>query len=88
MACIAQGDEVFFHIASQQAALLHVMNFKILSASASLAPPPVAREHLAAKLLIGIRLQAKPRMFWKGRAHDALGIRSKNSCRCEFGSST
>jgi len=37
MACAAMGDEIFFHIASQNASRLNVMDMEIFGTSASLA---------------------------------------------------
>ena len=54
MACTAKGNEVFFHIASQMASRLHMMDLKIFGTSASLASPAIALEHLLAKLSIRI----------------------------------
>ena len=62
MAYAAKGDEIFFHIASQMAARLHVMDLEIFGTSASLASPAIALEHLLAKRPIGIPVQAKPRI--------------------------
>jgi hypothetical protein len=42
MAKNAKGDEVFFHIPSQKAARLHMMNLQIFGASASLAAPAIS----------------------------------------------
>ena len=86
MAYAAKGDEIFFHIPSQQASRLNVMDLQILGTSASLASPAIALEHLLAKRVIGIPVQAKPASSRDARIHDAFGIRSKNSCRYEFGS--
>jgi hypothetical protein len=66
MAYAAKGDEIFFHIASQKASRLHVMDLQILGASTSLASPTTTSVHLLAKPPIGIRVQAKPRMPWDG----------------------
>jgi hypothetical protein len=63
---VAQGDEIFFHIASQLAARLHMMNLQILGTSTSLASPAIAVEHLLAKPMIGIQIQAKPRISLEG----------------------
>ena len=45
MAWTAKGDEVFFHITSQMAARLNVMDLKIFGTSASLASPAIALEN-------------------------------------------
>jgi hypothetical protein len=87
MAGTTKGDEIFFHIPSQQAARPHMMNLQIFGTSASLAPPAIALEHSMAKLPVSIPLQTKPGLFWDEWIHDAFGIRSKNSWRWEFGSS-
>jgi hypothetical protein len=60
MAPTAKRDEILFHIPSQQASQLNVMDLQILGASASLASPAIALEHLLAKHLIGVPVQAKP----------------------------
>jgi hypothetical protein len=66
MAYAAKGDEIFFHIASQKAARLHVMDLQILGTSTSLASPAITLEHLLAKHLIGVPIQAKSRMSSDG----------------------
>jgi hypothetical protein len=45
MAYAAKGDEIFFHIPSQLAALLHMMNLQICRTPTSLASPAIALEH-------------------------------------------
>ena len=54
MARTAKGDEVFFHITSQMAARLHVMDLEIFGIAASLASPAIALEYLLAKPLIRV----------------------------------
>jgi hypothetical protein len=66
MACAAERDEILFHIASQQAARLHVMDLQILGTSASLASPAITVEYSPTKPLIGIQIQAKPRISLEG----------------------
>jgi hypothetical protein len=87
MACAANGDEIFFHIPSQQDSRLNVMDLQILGTSTSLASPAIALGHLLAKRVIGIPVQAKPSSPRDARIHDAFGTRSKNSSRFEFKSS-
>jgi hypothetical protein len=60
MAYAAKGDEIFFHIASQKASWLHVMDMEIFGNSTSLASPAIALEYLLAQALIGVPVQAKP----------------------------
>ena len=52
MAYAANGDEIFFHIPSALAALLHMMNLQICRTSASLASAAIALEYLLAKRVI------------------------------------
>ena len=54
MAWAAKGDEVFFHITSQMAARLYVMDLEIFGTSAALASPVIALEYLLAKPLIRV----------------------------------
>jgi hypothetical protein len=86
MAGTAKGDEISFHIASQLAARLHMMNLQIFGTSALLASPTIALNNPLTKHPIRILVQAKPGLSWDWRIHDAFGIRSKNSCRCALGS--
>jgi hypothetical protein len=84
----AKGNEILRHIRSQLAARLHMMNLQIFEASASLAPPAITLEHLLTKAPIEIPVQATLELSWDWWIHEVFGIRSKNSCRCEFGSNT
>jgi len=63
MAGTAKGDEVFFHIASQKAARLNMMELEILGAPAPLASPAITFEHLLAKLLVRTQFQSNFRLF-------------------------
>ncbi|MGA8677798.1 MAG: hypothetical protein WA867_10300 [Candidatus Acidiferrales bacterium] len=60
VSCIAKGDEIFFHIASQMASWLQMMYLKIFGTSASLASPAIALKHLLTKLLVRNWGQATP----------------------------
>jgi hypothetical protein len=66
MAWIAKRDQVLFHIASQTASRVNMMDLKILRTSASLASPAIAFKHLLAKRPIGIPVQSKPGLSWDG----------------------
>ena len=86
MTSVAKSNEIFFDISSKTATRLPMMDLQILGTSTSLTSPAIALKHLAAKPAVGISVQAKPALSRDARSHDACGIRSKNSCRCEFGS--
>jgi hypothetical protein len=49
MADTAKGYEILFHIPSELAAPLHMMNLQICRTPASLASPAIALEYLPAK---------------------------------------
>ena len=66
MAYAAKGDEIFLHISSELAALLHMMNLQICRTPASLASPAIALENPLTKPPIGIPVQAKPGLSWDG----------------------
>jgi hypothetical protein len=66
MAYVAKGNEIFFHIASLKASRLNVMDLEILGSPAPLTSPAIAPQHLPAKPLIGILVQAEARMFRDG----------------------
>jgi hypothetical protein len=61
VAFTAKSDEIFFHIPSQMASRLHVMDLKICGIFASLASPTIAFENSATQPSIGVRVQSKPR---------------------------
>ena len=50
----AERDEILLGVIPQSAARAEVVNLKILCYSAILAAPPIAREHRAGELAIGL----------------------------------
>ena len=66
MAYTAEGDEIFFHIAPQQAVRLHVMDLESSRTSTSLASPAITLEHLLPEPPIGIPVQAQPGLSLDG----------------------
>ena len=56
MACTTKRHEIFFHVASQLAARLNVMDLEIFGTSALLASPAITFEYPLAKLSIRIPL--------------------------------
>jgi hypothetical protein len=65
MACTAKCDEIFFHVASQLAARLNVMDLEIFGSSALLASPAITLEYPLAKFSIRIPLYATRGTFWE-----------------------
>jgi hypothetical protein len=66
MADTAKADEIFFHIPSELAAPLHMMNLQIRRTPASLASPAIALEYLLAKLSIRVPIQTESRISRDG----------------------
>ena len=56
MAGTTKGNKIFFHVASQLAARLNVMDLEIFGASALLASPAITLKYPLAKLSISIPL--------------------------------
>jgi hypothetical protein len=87
MALSAERDEVVLRVVTQCTSVFQVVNIEILCEPTYLTSPTIASKHLPAKRLVGPSVQAKRALSRDTRSHDAFGIRSKNSCRCEVGSS-
>jgi len=66
MACTANCDEIFFHVASLLAPRLNVMNLEIFGTTASLASPAITLENSLPKPPIGMSIQAKSGLFRDG----------------------
>ena len=60
MTYVTKRNEIFFHIVSQMASRLKVMDLEIFGTSASLASPTIALKHLPTKPPVRIPGQAKP----------------------------
>ena len=87
MAFSAERDEVVLRVVTQCTSVFQVVHIEILCEPTYLTSPTIASEHLLAKPLIVVKFQTKSRLSRDVSIHDAFGIRSKNSCRCEVGSS-
>ena len=87
MAFSAERDEVVLCVVTQCTSVFQVVNVEILGEPTYLTSPTIALKHLPAKPLVGLSVQVKPALSRDARSHDACGIRSRNSCRREFGSS-
>jgi hypothetical protein len=78
----AQCKQVLFNVISEGASKTNVMDLKITRISTPLASPTVPLEHFAAELLVGSRIQSKPRSLGSQGAHDACRRRLVNSSFC------
>jgi hypothetical protein len=66
VACRAQRDQVLFLVAARLAPQFEVMHLKALHATADLAAPAVALQHLPMQFEVAVRIESKSRAFWGG----------------------
>ena len=69
MAFRAQGDQVLFLVAARLAAEFEVMYLELLHATANLAAPTIAFQHLAMQLAIALRIEPKSWALAAGGVH-------------------
>ena len=73
----AQSDQILFHIATRVAAEFEVMHLQLLHASADLASPSVALQHLAMQLAVALRIESESRVLgWDLALHEAFWLTS------------
>jgi transposase len=68
----ANCDQIFFAIVAGVAAELFVMNFQVGHASAQLASPAVAAQHVFPEMLVQIGVQPQTRTLLENPIHDAF----------------
>jgi hypothetical protein len=73
----AQSDQILFHIATRVAAEFEVVHLQLLHASADLASPSVALQHLAMQLAVALRIESESRVLgWDLALHEAFWLTS------------
>ena len=73
----AQRDQVVFLIAAGLAAEFEVVHLQLLHASADLASPSVALQHLAMQLAVALRIESESRVLgWDLALHEAFWLTS------------
>jgi hypothetical protein len=73
----AQSDQILFHIATRVAAEFEVVHLQLLHASADLASPSVALQHLAMQLAVALRIESESRVLgWDLVLHEAFWLTS------------
>ena len=65
VALSAQRDQVLFHIATRLAAEFEVVHLQVLHATANLASPAVALQHLAVQFAVALRIESESRASWQ-----------------------
>ena len=78
----AQRDQILFDIASRMAAEFEVMHLQILHATAELAPPAVALQHLAMQVSIARRIESQSRVLGWDLLHEACPATSDRNASC------
>ncbi len=81
----AERDEVLFGVVSQSASWLNVVNLKVGRPAAVLAAPAIALQHLLAKSMVGLGVEAEAGAAWEQASHEAFLNCSKNCRRCAGG---
>jgi hypothetical protein len=87
MAIIAKGDQILGYIFTQRTSPADVVNLEKPWASAALTPPPIPLKNLAAKVSVGMRIQAQPSPSRRSMVHNSHCVRWENSAFCGSGSS-
>jgi hypothetical protein len=79
----AQRDQVRFHVATRMTAELEVVHLQMLHASASLASPAVAIQHLVVQFAVVVRIKSDS---WPFRLdlplHEAFRLTSERKASC------
>ena len=78
----AQGDQVLFLVGTRLAAEFEVMHLQILHATAELAPPAVALQHLAMQVSIARRIESQSRVLGWDLLHEACPATSDRNASC------
>ena len=74
-----------FGIVAQPASWVDVMNLEVGRAAAGLAAPAIALQHLLAKSMVGLGVEAEPGTAREQASHEAFLSCSKNCFCCAGG---
>ncbi len=78
----AHRAQVLFHVATRLAAEFEVMYLQMLHATANLASPAIAFEHLAMQISIACRIKSQPRALDADLVHEAFRLASDRKASC------
>jgi hypothetical protein len=82
VAFCAQRDQILFDIASRMAAELKVMHLQIVHATAILAAPAVALQHLSMQFAIARGVESQSRVLGWDPLHEAWPATSDRKTSC------
>ena len=82
VALSAQRYQILFLVATRLAAELEVVHLQVLHASADLAAPAVALQHLPMQLAVALRIEPKSGAFGADGLHEAFRLTSDRKASC------
>ena len=77
-----QADQVLFLIATGSASELEMMYLQMQHATANLASPAVAIQHLPMQFPVAVRVQSEARAFAVDLFHEAFRLTSERKASC------
>jgi len=77
----AQRDKVLFHIATRVAAEFEVVYLQVPDATANLASPAVALQHLSLQFAVAVRIESESGAF-AADLHEAFRLTSERKASC------
>src|SRR5271167_4906038 len=78
----AQGDQVLFLVATRSTSEFEMVYLEVLHATASLAPPAIALQHLAVQFAIPGCIEFESRAFVADLRHEAFRLTSERKASC------
>ena len=82
VACSAQRNQILLHIATRVAAELEVVYLQVLHATANLASPAVALQHLPMQFAVAVRIESESRALAADLLHEAFRLTSERKASC------
>ena len=83
VALSTKGNQILFRVATGPATQFEVMHLQILHATAELAPPAVALQHLSLQFGIARRIESESRALGWNLLHEAFRLTSdRKTSRC------
>ena len=78
----AQGDQIRFFVSTGLATKFEVMYLQVLHATAELASPAVALQHLPMQFAIAVRIESQTPAFTTNLLHEAVSLISERKTCC------
>ena len=78
----AQGDQVLFLVATRSTSEFEMVYLEVLQATAGLASPTVALQHLAMQFTVAVRSESESRAFVVDLRHEAFWLTSERKASC------